>query len=87
MVTGKVSITRIGFTMSFNRPKTTATIMAETYPSTLTPGNTFAKITTATAVSSTLRIVFMNLSLNKYKKKSAFSWLKADFIFKSVFLL
>ena len=54
--------------MSRNSPNTTATMIADTYPSTVTPGKTFAKITTATAVSNTLRIVFMEVILIKDKK-------------------
>ena len=59
MVIGKVRITRIGFKMAFNNANTTATIMAPVNPATSTPGSSFAKTTTATAVSKILMIRFM----------------------------
>ena len=40
MVTGKVRMTKIGFTMKFNKLKTTATIIAVKKLSTFTCGNT-----------------------------------------------
>lgn len=51
MVTGKVSRTKIGFTIKLRIAKTTATIIAVTYPATVTPGKNFANKTTATAVN------------------------------------
>ena len=59
MVIGIVRITSIGFTIKRNREITTATMIAETKPSTVTPDKILARITTATAVSKTLRIDFI----------------------------
>lgn len=59
MVIGMVRITKIGFTIKRNKEITIATMIAETKPSTTTPERKLAKITTATAVSSTLRIDFI----------------------------
>ena len=69
IVIGNVRITKIGFTINRSKAMTMATIIAEPYPSTKTPGKTFDKITTARAVKSTLIIFFMvNLILNKDKE-------------------
>lgn len=57
---GIVRITKIGFTINRNNEITTATIIAETKPSTTTPDRILARITTATAVRSTLSIDFIN---------------------------
>ncbi len=59
MVTGKVKITKSGFTRRFSIDKTMATIIADKYPSTLTPVNMFANANTATAFSNNLKIIFM----------------------------
>lgn len=52
MVTGRVKITNMGLTNIFSRLRTTATITAVMKESTLTFGNTFAKIITANALKS-----------------------------------
>jgi len=39
MVMGMVKIIKIGFTIAFNKASTTATIIAEPYPLTPTPGS------------------------------------------------
>ena len=44
-----------GFTKRFRIDNTSATIIAETYPSTLTPFKTFAKKNTATAFNNNLQ--------------------------------
>ena len=59
MVTGKVRMTRIGFTIKLSKLRTMATIMAVVYESTPTPGSIFAKITTAMALRRILKIRFM----------------------------
>lgn len=51
MVTGKVNSTNMGFTIRFKIARTTATIIAVTYPATLTPGKNLAIRTTANAVN------------------------------------
>ena len=58
-VTGKVSTTNIGFTISLSNANTTATITAERYPETSTPGSINAKMITATAVSKSFKIQFI----------------------------
>ena len=58
-VIGRVKSTNIGLTTSRNKAITIATIMAEPYPSTATPGRIFAKITTAKAVSKSFNIKFI----------------------------
>lgn len=63
MVIGIVRITSIGFTIKRNKEITIATMIAETKPSTSTPVKILARITTATAVSSTLRIDFIKKHL------------------------
>ena len=40
MVTGKVKITKTGFTVRRSKATTTATMIAELYPATSTPGKT-----------------------------------------------
>ena len=59
IVIGIVRITKIGFTRKRNNAITTATMIAETYPSTATPGSNFANKTTASAVNNTLISVFI----------------------------
>ena len=59
IVTGKVKMTKSGFTNRFRIDNTTATIIAETYPSTLTPFKTFAKKNTATAFNNNFKIMFI----------------------------
>lgn len=59
IVAGKVNRTNKGLTKMFNNPRTAATTIAVTYPSTETPFNNLDKITTATAVNKTLNIVFI----------------------------
>lgn len=59
IVIGKVNSTKIGLTISLNRAITIATIIAEPYPSTATPGRILAKITTASAVRSNFIISFI----------------------------
>lgn len=59
MVTGSVSSTKTGFTIKFKTAKTKATIIAVTYPATLTPGRNFANNTTAKAVNNILIKNFM----------------------------
>lgn len=61
IVIGKVKMTKIGFKMAFNNPKTMATMMAPVKPATSTPGSTFARMTTATAVNNILIIRFISL--------------------------
>lgn len=50
IVTGKVSNTKIGFTIRFSNPKTIATITEVVKLSTFTPGKNLAITTTKTAV-------------------------------------
>ncbi len=59
IVMGKVKMTSIGLTSNRNKAMTIATIIAEPYPSTCTPGRIFAKTTTARAVRSNLIISFI----------------------------
>lgn len=59
MVIGIVRITSIGFTIKRKSEITIATIIADTKPSTITPDKILARMTTATAVRSTLRIDFI----------------------------
>ena len=61
MVTGKVKITKIGFTKKFSKLRTTATIIAVIKLSTETLGKTFAKIITDKALKSILRISFISI--------------------------
>ena len=58
-VMGSVKMTNMGLTNRFNKAKTTDTIIAVTYPSTVTPVKTWAKINTATAVNKSLRMSFI----------------------------
>jgi len=75
IVTGNVNITKIGFTIKLRTAKTIATIIAVTYPATVTPGKNFANKTTATAVNR-MRIknfifkFFINRLFNKNAKKT-----------------
>lgn len=64
IVTGRVSTTKIGFKINLKTASTTATIIAERYPDTSTPGSTYAKTITATAVSNNFKIKFMFYSFN-----------------------
>ena len=59
IVIGKVSNTKIGLTISFNNANTTATTIALKYPSTVTPGRSFARSTTIIAVTSRRKITFI----------------------------
>jgi len=59
MVTGNVSTTNIGFTVSRNKANTIATSIAEKYPEMATPGSIYASAITATAVSKSFRIHFI----------------------------
>lgn len=61
MVTGRVKITNIGLTNIFSRLRTTATITAVMKESTLTFGNTFAKIITAKALKRILTNSFIGV--------------------------
>ena len=73
MVIGRVNNTKIGLTMSLNKAITIATIIAEPYPSTATPGKIFDNTTTARAVSNNLMISFkfVRFKLNLKIKKTA----------------
>ena len=64
MVTGRVKITRTGFTRRFNKLSTMATITAVIKVSTDTFGNTLAKIITARALKSILNSSFMRMDLD-----------------------
>jgi hypothetical protein len=59
MVIGRVKIINIGFTIRRNNAITIATIIAEPYPSTTTPGRILDKRTTAKAVSNNFIISFI----------------------------
>ena len=61
IVTGKVKTTKTGFTRTLRIDNTAATIIAPTYPSTLTPLKNSARIKTAIAFTNNLMIRFMNL--------------------------
>tara|TARA_R110000823_G_scaffold315139_1_gene445881 strand:- start:299 stop:622 length:324 start_codon:yes stop_codon:yes gene_type:complete len=61
MVTGRVKITKIGFTKKFSKLRTTATIIAVIKLSTETLGKTFDKIITDKALKSILRISFISI--------------------------
>lgn len=68
MVTGKVKITNIGFTIKFKRLSTIATMIAVAYVSTPTPGNIFESTTTAKALKRIRNISFIRESLINEKK-------------------
>lgn len=59
MVIGIVITTRIGFTIALKNAKTNAVIKALPKEATSTPGNTYAKIITASAVKRSLSKKFM----------------------------
>jgi len=59
MVTGKVKITRMGFTIKLRRLNTIATIIAVVYVSTPTPGSIFDRTTTANALNRIRNISFI----------------------------
>lgn len=59
IVIGNVNKTKIGLTINRSIPKTTATISADVYPSTVTPGRICANINTAIAVSTSFNIIFI----------------------------
>ena len=59
IVTGKVKMIKSGFTKRFRIDNTSTTIIAEIYPSILTPFNMFAKKNTATAFNNNLKIIFI----------------------------
>ncbi len=63
IVAGNVKKTKSGRTNIFNKETTTATIIAETYPSTEIPGKKLAKIITAKAVNKIFKNVFMHIIL------------------------
>jgi hypothetical protein len=59
MVTGRVRMIRMGFTIRLSRLKTIATMSALTYESTSTLGSTLAKTSTAKALRSILKTSFI----------------------------
>jgi len=59
IVTGKVKMVKMGFTIKFNRLSTMATRIAVVYEAILTPGSSFAKITTAKALNKMRKINFI----------------------------
>ena len=59
IVTGKVRMTKIGFTKRFKTDRTIATIKAPRYPLTDTPFNNSASAKTASAFKSSLIISFI----------------------------
>ena len=68
MVTGKVKITNIGFTIKFKRLSTIATMIAVVYVSTPTPGSIFESTTTAKALKRIRNISFIRESLINEKR-------------------
>ncbi len=76
-VTGNVSTTSIGFTISLKIASAAATRIAEIYPDTTTPGNIYAKIITANAVSNNFKIQFMVFLFRSKDKKTALEISKA----------
>ncbi len=72
-VIGRVKSTNIGLTNNRNKAITIATMIAEPYPSTATPGRIFAKMTTAKAVSKSFinSFIFERFKLNLKIKKTA----------------
>ena len=61
MVTGKVKMIRIGFMVTLNNAKTTATITALVKFTTETPGKKWAITNTAIAVNTIFKMKFINL--------------------------
>lgn len=59
IVTGNVRIIKMGFTIAFSSPNTTATIIAVVKLSIPTPGKKFANTKTAMAVSKILNSKFI----------------------------
>ena len=60
IVTGKVKITRIGFTIKLSRLSTIATMMAVIYESTKIPFRSLERITTARALNKIRRTTFIS---------------------------
>ncbi|GAK98360.1 hypothetical protein JCM19314_2391 [Nonlabens ulvanivorans] len=79
MVTGNVSITRIGLTIKFRSDNEMATKIALRYPSVLTPGNSFESNTTNSAVINSLIINFIMYDLGGKNKKIRLSKTETDF--------
>jgi hypothetical protein len=73
IVAGNVKKINKGLTTIFNKAITTATIIAEKYPDTVTPGKTVAKTNTAKAVNRIFKNVFIFINFNL---KSPFCILK-----------
>lgn len=63
-MTGKVRITRTGFTKVFRSPNTMATTRAVVYESTVTPGITYADTNTAIVAIISFNIKFTVIILN-----------------------
>ena len=63
IVAGNVKKINKGFTTIFSNAITTATIIAERYPDTDTPGRTVAKTITARAVNKIFKNVFILMNL------------------------
>ena len=63
IVAGNVKKINKGFTTIFSNAITTATIIAERYPDTDTPGRTVAKTITAKAVNKIFKNVFILMNL------------------------
>lgn len=72
-VMGSVRITSIGLTKSLNNDNTIATQREVIKPSTETPGNTFARISTAIVVNIIFKIDFIMRLIKQieYQKKDA----------------
>ncbi|MFT5213443.1 MAG: hypothetical protein ACI9WV_001165, partial [Patiriisocius sp.] len=83
IVAGNVKKINKGLTTIFNKAITTATIIAEKYPDTVTPGKTVAKTTTAKAVNRIFKNVFIVINFNL---KSLFYILKTTIILSKNFL-
>ncbi len=69
MVMGSVKSTSIGLTSNRRSAITIATIIADPYPSTETPGKILANITTANAVRSNLIISFILFNFFDWRLK------------------
>lgn len=71
IVMGNVRITSIGLTINLNSDNTIATQSEVTKPSTETPGNIFARMSTAMVVNMILKIDFIMLLIKQieYQKK------------------
>ncbi len=63
IVAGNVKKINKGFTTIFSNAITTATIIAEVYPDTDTPGRAFASMITAKAVNKIFKNVFILINL------------------------